>query len=89
MWPGAVRALTAVQFQEERLWAVATNLRTFETVIADAMQYTGLRKTFGKPVVANQYVQFRFAELQTEVGARARACARVVMAAGGAAAQPV
>ena len=56
-----------MQFQEERLWAVSTNLRTFENVIAETIKYTGLRKTFGKPVIANQYVQFRLAELQTEV----------------------
>ena len=49
------------------MWAVATNLRMFDSVIAEAIEYTSLRKTFGKPIIANQYVQFRFAELQTEV----------------------
>jgi citronellyl-CoA dehydrogenase len=57
----------AVQFQEERLWACASNLKAFEMVINDTIAYTSVRKTFGKPISANQAVQFRLAELLTEV----------------------
>jgi citronellyl-CoA dehydrogenase len=55
--------LQMLQFQEERLWAAANALRTLDQTI----EYTRSRKTFGKPILDNQYVHFRLAELRTEV----------------------
>ncbi|MEM6817460.1 MAG: acyl-CoA dehydrogenase family protein [Pseudomonadota bacterium] len=58
-----------MQFQEERLFAAAANLRGMERCIEATVDYTRERKTFGKPILDNQVVQFRLAELQTEVEA--------------------
>ncbi|MCK6502748.1 acyl-CoA dehydrogenase family protein [Myxococcota bacterium] len=57
------------QFQEERLWGAANVIKGLETVIQDTIDYTGQRMIFGKPVLHNQVVHFRLAELQTEVEA--------------------
>jgi citronellyl-CoA dehydrogenase len=56
-----------LQFQEERLWAAANSLRTLDRMIDQTIAYTRARKTFGKPILDNQYVHFRLAELRTEV----------------------
>lgn len=56
-----------LQFQEERLYAVASSLKPMDGMIQDCMEYTRQRKVFGKPIIENQVVQFRLAELQTEV----------------------
>ena len=55
------------QFQEERLFAAANTLKGLENVIQDTIDYTRDRTAFGQPVLANQAVHFRLAELQTEV----------------------
>lgn len=57
------------QFQEERLWAAATTIRSTERAIEDVIAYARQRITFGKPLIENQVVHFRLAELQTEVEA--------------------
>ncbi|NOY27718.1 MAG: acyl-CoA dehydrogenase [Oligoflexia bacterium] len=57
------------QFQEERLWGAANVIKGMETVIQDTIAYTGQRMVFGQPVLHNQVVHFRLAELQTEVEA--------------------
>jgi citronellyl-CoA dehydrogenase len=59
--------LQMLQFQEERLWAAANALRTLDRMIDQTIEYTRSRKTFGKPILDNQYVHFRLAELRTEV----------------------
>ncbi|XP_014731077.1 PREDICTED: probable acyl-CoA dehydrogenase 6 [Sturnus vulgaris] len=56
-----------LQFQEERLWGVASALTQMETVIQETIEYTRQRKVFGQPVLHNQTVHFRLAELATEV----------------------
>jgi citronellyl-CoA dehydrogenase len=56
-----------LQFQEERLWAAANALRMLDKMIDLTIDYTRTRHTFGKPVLDNQYVHFRLAELRTEV----------------------
>ncbi|XP_073319070.1 probable acyl-CoA dehydrogenase 6 [Pagrus major] len=56
-----------LQFQEERLWAVANILTTMDNVIQETIQYTRQRKIFKQPVLYHQAVHFRLAELQTEV----------------------
>jgi citronellyl-CoA dehydrogenase len=56
-----------LQFQEERLWGAANSLRTLDRIIDLTIEYTRARKTFGRPILDNQYVHFRLAELRTEV----------------------
>ncbi len=56
-----------LQFQEERLFAAAGNLRSLEVCINDTIEYTRQRHAFGKPILDNQVVHFRLAELQTEI----------------------
>jgi citronellyl-CoA dehydrogenase len=56
-----------VQFQEERLCGALSALRGMEGVIDATIAYTKERTTFGQPLIANQVVHFRFAELKTEV----------------------
>jgi len=38
-----------------------------DKLIQMTIEYTRSRKTFGKPIIDNQVVHFRLAELQTEV----------------------
>ena len=56
-----------MQFQEERMYAAASGLKNMERLIQDTIDYTRERKTFGQPVLNNQVVHFKLAELQTEV----------------------
>ncbi len=58
-----------LQFQEERLYAAAACLRTLDRLIDQTIDYTRQRQTFGKPILDNQVVHFRLAELRTEVEA--------------------
>lgn len=55
------------QFQEERLWVAAAALRPLEITIEETIAYTRSRKIFGKPILDNQVVHFRLAEMQTEI----------------------
>jgi citronellyl-CoA dehydrogenase len=55
------------QFQEERLWAAGAGLFPLEKAIEDTIDYTRSRKAFGKPLLENQYIHFRLAELKTEL----------------------
>jgi citronellyl-CoA dehydrogenase len=57
------------QFQEERLWGAVGVLRPLDKSIAEVIAYTRERKAFGKPLLDNQVIHFRLAELQTEVEA--------------------
>ncbi|SLN29290.1 acyl-CoA dehydrogenase family protein [Oceanibacterium hippocampi] len=56
-----------LQFQEERLWAGASLLLSLERAIEETIDYTRQRKVFGQPVLDNQVVHFRLAELKTEI----------------------
>lgn len=58
-----------LQFQEERLWAAVNALKGLDRLIDLTIEYTRERKTFGAPVLDNQVVHFRLAELRTEVEA--------------------
>lgn len=55
------------QFQEERLGGAATALQPLERCIALTADYTKERQAFGKPLLDNQYMHFRLAEMRTEV----------------------
>ena len=57
------------QFQMERLFAAATSLKGLELCINDTIEYTSQRTAFGKPILDNQVVRFKLAELQTEIEA--------------------
>lgn len=58
-----------LQFQEERLWGAASSLKSMDMAIDDTIEYTRGRIAFGKPIIDNQYVHFRLAELKSEVEA--------------------
>ena len=56
-----------VQFQEERLWCAANALRGLERVLDDTAAYARDREAFGRPLLDNQAVRFRLAELHTDL----------------------
>ncbi|XP_012685026.1 probable acyl-CoA dehydrogenase 6 [Clupea harengus] len=56
-----------LQFQEERLWAVASVMSMMDKVIQETIKYTRQRKIFNQPVLYHQAVHFRLAELETEL----------------------
>ncbi|XP_032092568.1 probable acyl-CoA dehydrogenase 6 [Thamnophis elegans] len=56
-----------LQFQEERMIGVALSLMGLEILIKETIDYTSQRKAFGQPILHNQVVHFRLAELATEV----------------------
>ncbi len=58
-----------MQFQEERIWAAANALGGMERCIEATVEYCKQRTAFGKPLIDNQAIHFRMAELQTEVEA--------------------
>jgi citronellyl-CoA dehydrogenase len=58
-----------MQFQEERLYAALGAIGSCEKSIAQTIEYTQARHVFGRPILDNQVVQFRLAELSTEVEA--------------------
>jgi len=67
--PGMGFTYQMQQFQEERLWAGAGSLNTCERLINATIEYTRERKVFGKPLLDNQVIHFRLAELKSEVEA--------------------
>lgn len=58
-----------LQFQEERLYAAAGQLKAMEACINQTVDYAREREIFGEPLLNNQVVHFRMAELQSEVEA--------------------
>ncbi|MCL6271392.1 acyl-CoA/acyl-ACP dehydrogenase [Sansalvadorimonas sp. 2012CJ34-2] len=66
---GAGFMMQMIQFQEERLFGAAMAVKGLEQCINDTITYCRERHTFGQPLINNQYVHFRLAELQTEVEA--------------------
>ena len=61
--------LQMMQFQEERLWGAAHTVRALENMLRLTVDYTRERPIFGKPLLDNQFVRFKLAELWTEVEA--------------------
>ncbi|WP_428264240.1 acyl-CoA dehydrogenase family protein [Haliangium sp.] len=57
------------QFQEERMWGAAAWLVPMERTVAETIEYTRQRVAFGKPLLDNQVIHFRLAELATEIEA--------------------
>ncbi|GHE49739.1 acyl-CoA dehydrogenase [Camelimonas fluminis] len=64
------------QFQIERLWGAAGGLVAMETAINDTIDYTRSRMVFGKPLLDNQIIHFKMAELQAKVEALRSLCYR-------------
>jgi len=58
-----------MQFQEERLCGAAITIKGMENCIQDTIEYTSQREAFGEPLINNQVISFRMAELQTEIEA--------------------
>jgi len=67
-----------VQFQEERLCGAVGSVRGMDRLIDATIDYCRERHTFGQPLIANQVVHFRLAELKTEVEALRSLCYRAV-----------
>ena len=57
------------QFQEERLWCSASALVSLNNCIQWTIDYAQDRKLFGASLADQQWVQFKLAELKTEVEA--------------------
>ncbi len=57
------------QFQEERLTCAVSALLYMERAITETIDYTRGRQVFGRPLLDNQVIHFRLAELKTEVEA--------------------
>jgi citronellyl-CoA dehydrogenase len=58
-----------MQFQEERLYGVASSLRGMEISIEQTIEHTRSRVAFGRPLLDNQTIYFKLAELQSEIEA--------------------
>ena len=56
-----------LQFQEERLYGAANSLLMMDRLIDLTIAYCKERSTFGTPLIHNQVIHFRLAELRTEV----------------------
>lgn len=57
------------QFQEERLWCAASALVALDNCIQWTIEWAQERKLFGAALADQQWVQFKLAELKTEVEA--------------------
>ncbi|HVZ44386.1 MAG TPA: acyl-CoA dehydrogenase family protein [Ramlibacter sp.] len=57
------------QFQDERLWAAASCLVSLDTCIGRTIEWARERRMFGATLADQQWVQFKLAELKTEVEA--------------------
>ena len=57
------------QSQEERLWCAASSLEPMDACIRDTIEWAQQRKLFGGTLADQQWVQFKLAELKTEVEA--------------------
>ena len=64
---GAGFMMQMIQFQEERLYGAANSLKMLDKLIDLTIEYCKERHTFGSPLINNQVIHFRLAELRTEV----------------------
>jgi citronellyl-CoA dehydrogenase len=64
---GAGFAMQMMQFQEERLWAAASCLQSLTNCIDWTVEWAQERKLFGASLADQQYVQFKLAEMKTEL----------------------
>jgi citronellyl-CoA dehydrogenase len=71
------------QFQKERLIGSIMAHSGCERTVRDTIAYTSERKAFGRPLIENQWIYFKLAELLTEIEALKQLnyhCARMLMA---------
>lgn len=71
------------QFQRERLAGVLMSLGGMERAVRLTIDYCRERKTFGRPLIDNQWIHFKISELLTEIEALrqlAYHCVRVYVA---------
>ncbi|HEX8035870.1 MAG TPA: acyl-CoA dehydrogenase family protein [Ktedonobacterales bacterium] len=71
------------QFQRERLVGSILAYSSSEKIVRDTIAYTQQRRAFGAPLIANQVIHFRMAELLTEIELLRQmcyACARKLIA---------
>ncbi len=57
-----------LQFQEERLFAIAKALAA-EAILDETIDYLRERKAFGQALLDNQFIHYKLAELKTEIEA--------------------
>ncbi len=62
------------QFQRERLAGSLMALGGMENIVRQTIAYCRERETFGQPLIDNQYIHFRIAELLTEIEALRQLC---------------
>ena len=55
------------QFVIERMWANYSAVGGMDRALERTRDYVSERQAFGKPLIANQYIQYRLAELTAEV----------------------
>ncbi|MDO8309527.1 MAG: acyl-CoA dehydrogenase family protein [Actinomycetota bacterium] len=55
------------QFQDERLWACYMSVSGARRALDRTKEYLQVREAFGKPLLANQYLQYTLAELVADV----------------------
>jgi len=58
-----------LQFQEERLCSVAMTIKSLQKTLNRTIDFCRQRETFGQPILYNQSVHFRLAELATDIEA--------------------
>jgi len=56
-------------FKHSRLWIAMQGVGAARRALDETMRYTALRKTFGKPILENQAVGFKLAEIKIEIEA--------------------
>jgi len=56
-----------MQFQEERLWAAASCIQSLSNCVQWTVEWAHERKLFGATLADQQWVQFKLAEMKTEV----------------------
>ncbi|MDP6565861.1 MAG: acyl-CoA dehydrogenase family protein [Alphaproteobacteria bacterium] len=57
------------QFQEERLYAVGRTITHLEDAIEETIEYTRNRTAFGRPILDNQVMHYKLAEMQSQLEA--------------------
>jgi citronellyl-CoA dehydrogenase len=62
------------QFQRERLVGAILAYSSAEMILRQTIAYTQQRQAFGAPLISNQVIHFRFAELLTEIEALKALC---------------
>jgi citronellyl-CoA dehydrogenase len=58
-----------LQFQEERMWGAANGVQAMMRCLDATIEYARERKLFGSALLDKQWVQFKLAELKTEIEA--------------------